>query len=130
MIGEPQPLLLCASTGPATSFPYVDRLVYELVPDRELIVLKVIAGEVDMQGRWIQFKDFPVMKENEEKGNYRVFQVWAQAGLIQAALKFNQTWDGPEREYLDQQGFPHRSLPCHQQGRDQRYPILRPRFGT
>ncbi len=84
--------------------PYVDRLVYELVPDRELIVLKVIAGEIDMQGRWIQFKNFPVMKENEEKGNYRVFQ-YGPRGLIQAALKFNQTWDGPEREYLTNKDF-------------------------
>jgi len=84
--------------------PYVDRLVFELVPDRELIVLKVIAGEIDMQGRWIQFKNFPVMKENEDKGNYRVFQ-YGPRGLIQAALKFNLTWDGPEREYLANKDF-------------------------
>ena len=84
--------------------PYVDRLVFELVPDRELIVLKVISGEIDMQGRWIQFKNFPVMKENEDKGDYSVLQ-YGPRGLIQAALKFNLTYDGPEREYLTNKDF-------------------------
>jgi peptide/nickel transport system substrate-binding protein len=84
--------------------PYIDRLVFELVLDREMIVLKGVAGEIDMQGRHIQFKNFPVLKEGEEKGNYRVFQ-YGPMGLIQAALKFNMTFDGPEAPYMENKNF-------------------------
>ena len=76
----------------------------QLVLDRELIVLKAVAGEIDMQGRHIQFKNFPVLKEGEAKGNYRIFQ-YGPMGGIQAALKFNQTWDGPEAPYLENENF-------------------------
>jgi len=56
--------------------PYIDKLDVEIVPAggnaTELVVLKAIAGELDMQVRDIPLKDVPLVKENAEKGGYRV----------------------------------------------------------
>ena len=103
MIGERNPFFYGIDRD-GNQLPYVDRLVFELVLDREIIVLKGVAGEIDMQGRHIQFKNFPVLQEGEEKGGYTVYK-YGPAGLIQAGLKFNLTWDGPQREYMENKDF-------------------------
>ena len=84
--------------------PYIDRLVFELVPDRELIILKSLAGEIDMQGRHIAFSSFPVLKQGEEKGGYKVFK-YSPLGLIHAGLRFNLLGVGPEGEFLANKDF-------------------------
>ncbi len=103
MIGERNPFFYGIDRA-GNQLPYIDRLVFELVLDRELIVLKAIAGEIDMQGRHIQFENFSVMQEGEEKGNYTV-RKYGTLGSIPASLKFNLTWDGPEREYITNKDF-------------------------
>lgn len=59
--------------------PYIDRIEGKIVPAggnaSELITLKGIAGELDLQVRDIPLKDVPVLKENEAKGNYTV-KLW------------------------------------------------------
>ena len=103
MIGERNPFFYGIDRA-GNQLPYIDRLVFELVLDRELIVLKGVAGEIDMQGRHIQFNNFPVLQEGEEKGNYTV-RKYGTLGSIPASLKFNLTYDGPEREYITNKDF-------------------------
>ncbi len=56
--------------------PYIDRVTRTLLSDREALLLKAIAGEVDFQGRRIAGLDnFPVVMENRERGDYRVVPV-------------------------------------------------------
>lgn len=59
--------------------PYIDRIEGKIVPAggnaSELITLKGIAGELDLQVRDIPLKDVPILKENEDKGNYTV-KLW------------------------------------------------------
>ncbi|NPV06981.1 MAG: ABC transporter substrate-binding protein [Anaerolineae bacterium] len=53
--------------------PYINRLERTLLPDAEAILLKAIAGEADFESRRIEnVQNYPVVKENEEKGGYRV----------------------------------------------------------
>ncbi len=53
--------------------PYINRLERTLLPDAEAILLKAIAGDADFESRRIEnVQNYPVVKENEEKGNYRV----------------------------------------------------------
>ena len=53
--------------------PYIDRAVFTMLPDQEAAVLKAVAGEIDIGGRNFQaLWNFPLLKENEEKGNYNV----------------------------------------------------------
>jgi peptide/nickel transport system substrate-binding protein len=83
--------------------PYIDRVVWDLIPDTEVINLKALAGEIDMQTRHIQFQNFPVLKENEDQGNYHL-ALWKTFAGGQGMV-FNNTYDGPERKWLSNSEF-------------------------
>ena len=79
--------------------PYIDRLVYDLVESADVIGLKAIAGEIDMQGRHINLSNYPVLQENAEKGNYSV-HLWPEFGNLSCVVYINLTWPGPEGEFF------------------------------
>jgi len=69
--------------------PYLDRLERTLLPDVEALLLKAIAGDADYQSRRVGgLANYPVVKENEEKGNYRIFLV-KNVGSNYGAIFFN-----------------------------------------
>ena len=43
-----------------------------IISNKELINLKIIAGEVDLKGDALDLMSYPVYKENEAAGNYTV----------------------------------------------------------
>jgi len=51
--------------------PYIDKVVSTIV-DPEVYQLKVISGEADFAMRGLSLKNYPLYKENEEKGDYHV----------------------------------------------------------
>lgn len=54
--------------------PYIDRQVSVLVKDAQVRTLKLIGRELDAAGENpLPVKDFTLYKENEAKGNYKVF---------------------------------------------------------
>jgi peptide/nickel transport system substrate-binding protein len=55
--------------------PYIDRQRYTLVEDVEVVNLRAVSGEIDMQMRHMSFSNFPLFKENEEQGDYTV-RLW------------------------------------------------------
>lgn len=71
--------------------PYIDFWSATLTEDTEVLNLKAIAGEFDMQGRHIEFARLPVYKQNEEKGDYTVVLTPTTPG---DGLVWNQTWVG------------------------------------
>jgi peptide/nickel transport system substrate-binding protein len=52
--------------------PYIDEIVMTLAEDRELINLRAVAGEYDMQARSISLLSLPVLLENQDQGGYTV----------------------------------------------------------
>ena len=69
--------------------PYIDRVTFELVTDREVINLKASAGELDFQFRHLSPTNFTLFKENEERGGYRTLtyiQDREQEGIISINL--------------------------------------------
>ena len=55
--------------------PYIDKLEVDIAEGgggTELVALKAIAGELDMQVRDLNLKDIPLVMENAENGDYRV----------------------------------------------------------
>ncbi len=74
--------------------PYIDRIAFDMVQDTEMIVMKAVQGEIDMQGRNLAFKDFTLLMENRERGGYQVYQ-W-DAGETASAVFFNQNYTGDE----------------------------------
>jgi peptide/nickel transport system substrate-binding protein len=57
--------------------PYIDRLHRTYITERQMTNMAIIAGNTDFQCQFIQLADFPLFKENEEKGNYYVIPLKA-----------------------------------------------------
>jgi peptide/nickel transport system substrate-binding protein len=53
--------------------PYIDKITLTLGENLEVINLRAIAGEYDSQERHIDMSKIPVLLENQQKGNYKVF---------------------------------------------------------
>ena len=52
--------------------PYIDKVEMQLVEDYELIVIKAANGEIDLEFNVLGLEDYTFLKENEQKGDYRV----------------------------------------------------------
>jgi peptide/nickel transport system substrate-binding protein len=54
--------------------PYIDRHIFEVVQDREVLLLKTLNGEIDFMDRHTNtLANKPVIVEGMEKGDYRLF---------------------------------------------------------
>lgn len=71
--------------------PYVDNVNFTFFADKEALNLAAVSGEIDMQGRHLNLSSYPVLKENEDKGNYHVL-AWPTYGGSDAVIMFNQTY--------------------------------------
>ena len=50
--------------------PYIDHMKRTYVADIQMKNMKIISGETDLQFQWMRLSDFPLLKHNEEAGNY------------------------------------------------------------
>ena len=72
--------------------PYLDGISLELVEELEVLNLRAIAGNYTVQGRHMQFSKLPVIRENEEAGNYFV-NFWGSSTRNPAAVYINMDWN-------------------------------------
>jgi peptide/nickel transport system substrate-binding protein len=98
--------------------PYLDEVRFTFFADVQALNLAAIAGELDMQERHIQMTNYPVFKENEKTGKYRVI-TWPTFGGADAVIAFNQSYKAdPEiAKLLASKGF--RIALSHAINRDQ-----------
>jgi peptide/nickel transport system substrate-binding protein len=68
--------------------PYADRLVFNVIQDTQVILLKFINGEIDFLGRYAQINMFDMMKSEERKGKFRVY-----LGTPVPVSTFSINWD-------------------------------------
>jgi peptide/nickel transport system substrate-binding protein len=73
--------------------PYLDGVVMTLAENLEVLNLRAIAGEYDLQERHVDLGKLPVILDNQEKGDYTVHLDLAFNGA-DAIYQFNQTYDG------------------------------------
>jgi len=52
--------------------PYVDRLVFDVISDLNVIQLKFLSGELDLIGRYSHLASYPVLKADEGRGIYKL----------------------------------------------------------
>jgi peptide/nickel transport system substrate-binding protein len=71
--------------------PYADRLIFNVIPNVQVIVLKFVNGEIDLFGRYSQVEMFPTLKVEEKKGNFKIRVTGPERG---PALYLN--WDCPK----------------------------------
>ena len=72
--------------------PYIDEIVINLAEDREVLLLRALAGEIDFQGRHISISKLPVLIENMDTGDYRVDI--GRGFCHSAGFHFNHSYDG------------------------------------
>ncbi|MBC7320870.1 ABC transporter substrate-binding protein [bacterium] len=58
--------------------PYIDRVVIDIVSSEEVVQMKAMNGELSMQTFHLPLTSYPILKENESKGGYRVL-LWPSA---------------------------------------------------
>ena len=64
-------------------------------PASEVLNLKAIAGDFDIQNRHIDVNKLPVFSENQQRGGYRVeLNKSAVSGGSSTGIAFNQDWNG------------------------------------
>jgi peptide/nickel transport system substrate-binding protein len=71
--------------------PYVDEVRFTYFADVQALNLAAIAGDFDMQARHIQMTNYPVLKDQERNGKYRVI-TWPTFGGSDAVIQLNQTY--------------------------------------
>src|SRR3984957_1164398 len=71
--------------------PYIDEVRFTYFADQQALNLAAIAGDFDMQERHIQMTNYPVLKEQEKNGKYRVI-IWPTFGGSDAVIAFNATY--------------------------------------
>lgn len=86
--------------------PYIDRVQFTLAENLEVINLRAMAGEYDVQERHIDLGKLPVLLENQQKGNYKVHLDLGFAGA-DYLLQINQSYKAdPEiRKWLTNADF-------------------------
>ena len=80
--------------------PYIDRYVNENVSDPELMIMKIMAGDISLQARHLGIADFPVLMENAERGNYSVLPMTPVTMGSDMALHFNLNHKDPVKREL------------------------------
>jgi peptide/nickel transport system substrate-binding protein len=74
--------------------PYIDVVAMEVVSGG-LIAAKSNAGEVDLQGRGLDFRDIPILKKGEADGRPYTTKLWANGTASQIAIYPNLNVSDP-----------------------------------
>ncbi|MCK7479992.1 MAG: hypothetical protein M0C28_23920 [Candidatus Moduliflexus flocculans] len=87
--------------------PYIDRIVMSLAENLEVLNLRAIAGEYDLQERHISLSKLPVFIENQKKGNYTVhLDTAAERGGRRAAGQYRLRGRSRDRQVAQEPGLP------------------------
>ena len=86
IISERNPYYFKVDTA-GNQLPYIDYLVSDIV-NMEVYQIKVISGEADLAWLTTSIENYPLYKENEEKGGYRVI-AWPGKRPTELALRLN-----------------------------------------
>ena len=66
-----------------TQLPYFDRVVYQMVADPEVLLLKTLQGEIDMMDQYIATpSNKPVLFDGQEAGDYRFYTLTETAANV------------------------------------------------
>jgi len=73
--------------------PYIDRVFTSAgIGQVEVITAKTVAGELDFNGMRTFLENYPLYKENAERGNYRIL-LWPSTKGNEMEIQFNLTYE-------------------------------------
>ena len=105
MVAERNPYYFKVDSA-GNQLPYIDRVVYEIVQDDQVLLLKVLAGEIDMHAEHVMtVENRAVLDEGKERGNYRFIDL-LPSEASSAAYMWNLTHKDPVlREVFNNKKF-------------------------
>ncbi len=74
--------------------PYIDKIQDSIVGSREVLIMKLVSGELDYAGRRVGLADYTLLKETEEKSGYTTY-MWCSPVPAEIALSFNLNHKDP-----------------------------------
>lgn len=89
-----------------TQLPYFDRVVYQMVSDPEVLLLKTLQGEIDMMDQYIATPtNKPVLFDAQDTGNFRFYTLRETAANVMVfQLNLNHT-DPVKNELFNTRDF-------------------------
>lgn len=75
--------------------PYIDDLQVTVVSNKEVLMTGIINGDYDYSRYNLSMEDFPLLQENQDAGNYELFDEWQQAYVTAHGIRFNLTHNDP-----------------------------------
>jgi len=105
MVVERNPYYFKVDTE-GNQLPYIDRVVYDIVEEGEVIILKAPNGEIDMDTRHVGGEqNRAVLVDNMERGDYRFVEV-VSSDDNRAVIALNMTHKDPvKREVFSNKDF-------------------------
>ncbi|HXH89586.1 MAG TPA: ABC transporter substrate-binding protein [Gaiellaceae bacterium] len=80
--------------------PYIDKVVYNLASDPEVVLAQGLNGQLDLHARLINTpRNKPVLAANRKKGNYKFFEV-KTSFMNQGLIMLNQTAQDPVLRHI------------------------------
>ena len=68
-----QPYFWAVDTA-GNQLPYIDRIEARYFSDKQVAILSMMQGKIDIGGRMMNPDEFPLYVQNQEEGDYRVLQ--------------------------------------------------------
>jgi ABC-type transport system substrate-binding protein len=89
-----------------SQLPYIDRVVFDVLNDEEVMLTRTLNGEIDMHVRHFNVpRNKPVLAENRERGNYHFFDaVPAEMNIMTIMLNHTHK-DSVKREVFQNKDF-------------------------
>ncbi len=86
--------------------PYLDRVVFDIVENAEVALMKALNGEIDMHSRHFNImQNYTVLAEGREKGDYRFFTL-KPTSMNTMIIAFNLNQEDPVlREIFNEKKF-------------------------
>lgn len=89
-----------------TQLPYFDQIVYQMVSDPEVMLLKALQGEVDMMDQYIGTPtNKPVLFDGQESGDYRFYTLKETAANVMVFMLNLNHVDPTKRELFNIREF-------------------------
>lgn len=83
-----------------TQLPYLDEVVFSVVPDNDTALQRFLAGEIDVYGSGssaFRGEDYAVLVDRQDELDIRLYEVGPAAST--QFITFNQNYDGPLDEF-------------------------------
>ena len=68
--------------------PYIDRIEARYFSDKQVAILSMMQGKIDIGRRMMNPDEFPLYVQNQEEGDYRVLQ-WQDTKMTRVGYQFN-----------------------------------------